>query len=176
MLTIKNRYNNDILHTDTDPKGHYTCQVIDFNKLILISVNVYGYNSYLENSQLFNDIEYRLKHWQTKFPNSHIIIGGDFNVTFDPSIDRWPPTRNNNRNSFFKTFMERFDLVDIWRVKFPDAITFTWSNKENTRLSRLDFWIVSKNLNEQDVTIEITLCPFSDHKAIHISIHLFSLC
>lgn len=69
--------------------------------------------------------------------------------------------------------MERFHLVDIWRVKFPDAVTFTWSNKENTRLSRLDFWLVSKNINEQDVTINITPCPFSDHKAIHISINLF---
>lgn len=68
--------------------------------------------------------------------------------------------------------MERYDLVDIWRLKFPDIVTFTWSNKDNTRFSRIDFWLVSKHLKEQDMTVDIIPCPLSDHKAIYISIKL----
>ena len=137
VLTMKQRYNGDILHTDTDLKGHYICQVISYNKIVLIIFNVYGYNSNLENIQLFADIENRLKHWLTKFPNSHILLGGDLNVTLNSQLDRWPPVRDSGRNTYFKLFMERYDLTDIWRIKFPDVLSFTWSNKDKTRLSRV---------------------------------------
>lgn len=174
VLTLKHKYNGDILHTDTDPKGHFICQVVDYNKIVLITFNIYGYNSNLENIQLFANIENRLKYWLTKFPNAHILLGGDFNVSLNSEIDRWPPARDNNRNAYFKLFMDRFDLVDIWRVKFPDDISFTWSNKDNTRLSRIDFWLVSKSIKEQDITVNILPCPLSDHKAVLISLNFFS--
>lgn len=174
VLTLKHKYSGDILHTDTDPKGHFICQVVDYNKIVLIIFNIYGYNSSLENIQLFANIENRLKYWLKKFPNSHILLGGDFNITLNSEIDRWPPTLDNNRNAYFKLFMDRYDLIDIWRVKFPDEVSFTWSNKDNTRLSRIDFWLVSKSIKEQDISVNILPCPLSDHKAVFISIKLFS--
>lgn len=63
VLTLKHKYSGDILHTDTDPKGHFICQVVDYNKIVLIIFNIYGYNSSLENIQLFANIENRLKYW-----------------------------------------------------------------------------------------------------------------
>lgn len=175
VLTLKHKYSGDILHTDTDSKGLFICQVVDYyNKIVLIIFNIYGYNSSLENIQLFANIENRLKYWLNKFPNSHILLGGDFNITLNSEIDRWPPTLDNNRNAYFKLFMDRYDLIDIWRVKFPDEVSFTWSNKDNTRLSRIDFWLVSKSIKEQDISVNILPCPLSDHKAVFISIKLFS--
>lgn len=94
--------------------------MVGYNKIVLIIFNIYGYNSNLENILLFVKIENRLKRWLTKFPNSHILLGGDFNVTLNSEIDRWPPTKDNNRKAYFKLFMDRYDLTDGWRAKFPD--------------------------------------------------------
>lgn len=49
VLNLKHRFNGNIIHTDTDSKGHFICQIIDYNKVIIIVLNVYGYNSSAEN-------------------------------------------------------------------------------------------------------------------------------
>ncbi len=49
----------------------------------MILVNFYGYNSKSENDDLFDTLEIRLTHCLSKFPNSLILIGGDFNITLD---------------------------------------------------------------------------------------------
>lgn len=33
VLTMRHGYNGDILHTDTDPKGHLICQVVTYNTI-----------------------------------------------------------------------------------------------------------------------------------------------
>lgn len=173
VLTLKHRLNSDVLHTDIDPKGHFICQVIDCNKIFFIILNVYGYNTSAENIQLFVDMEIRLQHWLLKFPNSYIVMGGDFNVILNPLVDRWPHACTNTRNTYLKSFMDTFDLLDVWRVKFPDTVMFTWNNKDNTRLSRIDYWLVSNSINEQNISVNVFPCPLSDHKAISIYINIF---
>lgn len=54
---LKNRYNGDVLHTECDSAGHYICQVIKYNDLVLIVTNIYGFNTKLENDHLFLTIE-----------------------------------------------------------------------------------------------------------------------
>lgn len=68
--------------------------------------------------------------------------------------------------------MDQFDLSDIWRTKFPNNITFTWSNKSGTSQSRIDYWLISKNLHEDGIDVDILPTPLSDHEAISINIKL----
>ncbi len=44
-----------------------------------------------DNDQLLFLLEERLLHWLYKFPGAYLILGGDFNVVLNESIDRWPP-------------------------------------------------------------------------------------
>lgn len=88
--TLKCNFTGNILHSDIDINGHFVCQVIDFNKIVLIITNVYGYNTKVGNESLFDTIEQKLLIWLNKFPNALLLIGGDFNVALDNALDRWP--------------------------------------------------------------------------------------
>lgn len=78
-------------------------------------------------------IENTLTGWLDKFPNATLLLGGDFNSIFDDNLDKLPHGQPIRANTDLKSFM------DIWRVKFPDIISFTWSNKSGSVQSRIDF-------------------------------------
>lgn len=69
-------------------------------------------------------------------------------------------------------FRSRFDLIDIRRGKFFDDIVYTWSNKDGSRCSRIDFWLVSKNFDKDNINVNVMATPLSDHKAISIKINI----
>ncbi len=139
--TLKCNFTGNILHSDIDINGHFVCQVIDFNKIILIVTNVYGYNTKVGNENLFDTIEQKLLIWLNKFPNAFLLMGGDFNVALDNALDRWLSRQNNNETCHLKLFMQRFDLINIWREKFPTDRVYTWSNKTGSSQSRIDYWL-----------------------------------
>lgn len=61
------------------------------------------------------------------------------------------------------------NLIDIWRHKHPSHKMYTWSNKDKSLQSRIDFWLISTD-NVERTDIEPTI--FTDHKAISIRINL----
>ncbi len=93
-----------------------------------IIVNIYGYNQQKENKKLIDQVEEHVLILLTKYPNSFLIFGGDFNVALDNILDRWPPKSPDKSNLYLKTFMERFSLVDSWRETHPSQKRFTWCN------------------------------------------------
>lgn len=172
VATLKDRFNGDILLSECDPAGHFICQTIKYNDVIFIIANVYGYNTKRENVNLILSIENILKCWLNKFTNAKLLLGGDFNSIFDANLDKWPPDHSGRTNTNLKSFMDRFNLVDIWRVKHPDNRSFTWSNKTGSAQSRIDFWLISDSFNKNDIDVDISPTPLTDHKAIHIKIKL----
>ena len=101
---MKNTFGGNILHSECDPFGHFIYLVISYNDIMLITVNFYGYNTKHENDELLESIEKHIFNWLSKFPNSLLLIGGDFNITIDNSTDRWPPGRPTNQNLGCNTF------------------------------------------------------------------------
>lgn len=64
-------------------------------------------------------------------------------------------------------------MTDIWGEKFPDSKKYTWSNKDGSRRSHIDFWLVSKTLNKDSIAVDILTTPLKDHRAVTISINFF---
>ena len=60
------------------------------------------------------------------------------------------------------------DLVDIWRVKNPSRKSYTWSQNSPMILCRLDFWLISHNLQDLVTTTDIIPALTTDHAAISI--------
>uniref|UniRef100_A0A096MII7 Endonuclease/exonuclease/phosphatase domain-containing protein n=1 Tax=Poecilia formosa TaxID=48698 RepID=A0A096MII7_POEFO len=112
--------------------------------------------------------------WLSKYPDSIILIGGDFNIALDNTIDRWPPKQQTSFSANLKNFMEKFNVVDIWREKFPDDKIFKWSNKIGSRQSRIDFWLISKCINKDNIAVNILATTLTDHRAIRISIQIYT--
>lgn len=96
---------------------------------ILIVDNLYGYNNSLENNTFLESTENIFIGWLNKYTNAILLVGVDFNIVLNGSLDKWPPGRPNINNSNLKRFMDKFYLKDIWRDKFPNNKSFKWSNK-----------------------------------------------
>ncbi len=169
---LNNSFNGKTLHSEVDTKGHFLIVVINTNDTIILLVNIYGYNSKSENDTLFEILEARFLYWLSKYPSAMIIMGGDFNIALDGLQDRWPPRSNPSLVSTLIQFMYKFDLFDIWREKNPEVSLYTWNNKTNTSLSRIDFWLISKDFDKNAIDVNIIPTPLTDHKAISIRITL----
>ena len=59
-------------------------------------------------------------------------------------------------------------MVDIWRIKNPVTRSFTRVNTLQTFFCRLDYWLISNNL--QDLVISTSIIPAikTDHSAVFV--------
>ena len=119
-------------------------------------------------------IEDKISYWLNKYPYASLVVEGDFNIEMNNMLDKWPPRRSGSRNSVLSCLMDKFDLVDVWREQFPNDRQYTWSNKDCSRQSRIDYWLVSRCLMRNNISVNISNTPLTYHKAIYLSITLSS--
>ena len=101
-----------------------------------------------------------------------IIIGGDFNVILEPDLDGTggkPQVKDSCKK--IDNLCSLFDLIDIWRIRNPDAMRFTWRQKNPIIQRRLDFWLISSSTQEEVVSVDIIPAIRTDHSAITIHIN-----
>ncbi len=168
VCVLKNRFKGKILHSECDTSGHYILLALEISNSTCIVINVYGFNVQRENNAFFDRLGDRVTRMLAIYPNSSLIFGGDFNVVLDNRLDRWPPQAGNLSRDYVITFMEKFSLFDTWRKSHPTQECFTWSNNSLSSQSRIDYWLTSRDLD--NIVTDIIPSPFSDHKAILISI------
>ncbi len=63
--------------------------------------------------------------------NSHLIIGGDFNLVLDPALDRFHAISRSdislpNSTVVLNDLIHSFNLVDIWRLKYSMDKQYTF--------------------------------------------------
>lgn len=125
VLILKNLFAGDVLYHFSDPNGHFLLMVICLNNTVVILINIYGYNSSHENDLLFDAIDGKILLWLNAYPNALVFIGGDFNIVPNNILDRLPPKQSSSTNSKLKIFMDKFDVIDIWKEKFPNIKSYT---------------------------------------------------
>ena len=64
---------------------------------------------------MLETLEKHIQNAIIDFPNSGVVIGGDFNMILDHNIDCWPSRISTAVNVNFKLFMQKFYLIDVWR-------------------------------------------------------------
>lgn len=171
VMVLKGNFSGEIIGHECDPEGHFIIFTLSFCSKVLITVNIYGYNSRFENSTLFDTIDERIAHWLGKFPNACLVIGGDFNVVMDNKLDRFPPRNDKPANRYLRAFMEKYELYDVFRKKFSTK-AYTWLSKDLTKQSRLDYWLISKSIAADLAEVVIHPAPLSDHKIITLKLSL----
>ena len=62
------------------------------------------------------------------------------------------------------------DIVDVWRVKTPQSRSYTWSQKSQLIFYRLDYWMISNNLQDFVNTTDIIPAIKTDHAAIELNL------
>ena len=145
------------------------------SRVISVVIEVFGNRFHLVNSYFPNDtaekvpfIQNSYKYVMSNFP---VIWGGDFNLTTDNMIDRWPRRsgRDTHSNELDKV-LDTFNLVDVCRFFNPNQPMYTFKRKKNEGcvMSRIDKFFVSKHF--ELVEYNQVDWEFSDHEIINIQI------
>ena len=110
-----------------------------------------------------------------KMGTENIIIGGDFNLTMNPDIDRYNSLHNNkNAAKFVENYMHDNNLCDVYRAQYPDTRRYTWfkrgAGSNVTQASRIDFFLVNNGLTLKVTKIEVSANNKTDHSLVQIKI------
>mgnify|MGYP000468277714 CR=1 FL=1 len=100
-------------------------------------------------------------------PEQKVVIGGDFNVTFDSNLDCFggPPAQKESVKVLEEICLD-MNFVDIWRIRNPDIRFFTWKQTKPLIQRRLDFWLISDICQDEVEQVKIIPSTKSDHSAI----------
>ena len=111
------------------------------------------------------------KEFLTPYANDNLVVGGDFNCTIgtlDKKGGRPIDSKKASLNEL-QLLIKTHNLLDTWRFKNPDQSGFTWANSSMKIQCRLDYFFISKQLN--DLVKECKIIPniYSDHSAVVLS-------
>jgi len=164
-----------IVNTVRDTDGNYILIDIEYKNNRYTLGSVYGANTN-EGISMYDALERDL----VNLKNEKIILGGDWNATYDRSdvnvnIDilnmvNIPSLRRSNR---IHAICNNLSLIDPYRMLYPDTrdYTFTPMGENQINRSRLDFFLISNVLSEFVINVVIPHSLSSlafDHKPVSL--------
>ena len=168
-VLIRNGFNCSIQKTIIDPLGRFVVLKVDIEDKVYVLVNIYAPNKDKITCKFFKNL---LKTLQTEDLDceENIIFGGDFNCPLNPKLDKKGgvlfPRKMVIEN--IQCLQNELDLVDIWRIKNPQSKSYTWSQRSPQIFCRLDYWLISNNLQDFVNSTDITPAIKTDHAAIEL--------
>ena len=109
------------------------------------------------------------------------IFLGDFNMVLNNMIDIISGHPHPLREvSCFKKFVEKYNLVDSFRYKFPNKKEYSWSQLRQTTngstfiARRLDYILISQGLCPFINNIQMIPFTGTDHKGVFLELKLIS--
>lgn len=119
-----NNFPGEVVTHRSDENGHWLTVVTTVDYVFLIMINVYGFNNNRLNEVLLEDLTNVIADCKIRYPSDHILIGGDWNMTPNEWLDRWPPRFGNQQhNDMIKTFMlDNYWLVSDSISRFTSSI------------------------------------------------------
>ena len=108
-----------------------------------------------------------------------IIIGGDFNTTPNPSLDRFcmPIEHRPKIANALQSVLDSYHLSDVWRRLHPHDKKYSWQRNNPNSINgvskaRLDRFYVPFNSISSIYSCFILPCSLTDHSAISLKIKL----
>jgi exonuclease III len=170
-ILIKNNLDHDIISSHIDTDGRYIILEMFVDGKPLIVANVYAPCSGKKEQLPFYD-KFKRTLQDICIDNKPIIIGGDYNILLNPVVDRNGGNAKTNSKVLEKVndLINSMDLVDIWRVRNPNLRKYTWRQRNPLIQSRLDFWLISDNLQDWVRKTDIKPAINTDHSSIHLNL------
>lgn len=164
--------NVDILKHTADLHGRYLIVDLKLLDKIITVVGIYGPN--VDSPSFFKDLSNEMSY----FHCDTIVMAGDFNFVFNLDLDKVGGLRKTNFKARDEclTLMTTFNLADIWKEKNPFLKFYTWSSNITPGIHcRLDFDLVSRNLEHNVNDVSFSPGLQSDHSFISLSFMLTSM-
>ena len=147
----------------------------DKGRVLYVTVNIYGIETLLVNIYAPNEDD--VKFYERVFIKireyelEHVVVGGDFNLVLDISVDKkggLAKTNEKARDCVLK-FMETLELFDIWRIRNAGLNEFTWRRKKPSTIQcRLDFFLLSQCMCNIVEECKIGISFLSDHSIVQM--------
>ena len=170
-ILMKNDLDCKVQHTILDPMGRYIILKADIKDSRYVLINVYAPNKDKDQIEFVKNLLVILRK-ENLDTEEKVIMGGDFNCPLNPAYDK-KGGNLNQRKSVVKCIdclQNELDLVDIWRIKNPNTKSYTWSQNSPKIFCRLDYWLISNNLNDLVKSTGIIPAIRTDHDAITLDI------
>ena len=128
-------------------------------------INLYAPNDAYERISFYNKL-------QTFVVLEHeTLMSGDFNCALETKIDRINCSGNSDIGHIdLKKMISSFDLEDVYRRRNPEKRAFSW--RRGNKASRIDYWLISRSLDNQVEYIDYRTCPFSDHQLVELKFRI----
>ena len=152
-----------------DDQGRVLCIDVEMSDTRFTLANIYAPNN--DNPDFFKECFKFVEH----FENSSKIIGGDFNLVLDLKLDKkgGAPVTHFKCRETLELYMEKAELLDIWRHQHPDEKKFTWHRMNPSPIfCRLDMMLVSSEMSGSVENSEIFPGFKSDHSIVMIELNM----
>jgi exonuclease III len=175
-ILIRSNLGITINDTKTDRTGNILLLNCSKNGQSFTLGSIYGPNE--NNREFFADLGKMI----AELNNNSIVLGGDWNATWDSS----PPESNIDvffmraipskvRSDLIKSIADRHSLTDPYRFLYPNKRDYTYipNAQANLNRSRFDFFLISMDLtqNLDDSGIETgKLSTLFDHRAVFLNL------
>ena len=150
-IMLKHTLQHELIQVKHSDCGNFIIVVCKLGTRTYLLANVYGPND--DNPDFYRT----LRNYLELFDTDHTIIGGDFNFVINPNLDSFNYAReyNTNAKQVFINFINDNSLVDIWRLRNPEKLEYTWSRNNPIKCGRLDMLFVDTQLvsSVRDATI-----------------------
>ena len=166
-ILLKNNLNYDLIKTYQDPHGRFLFLEIKVKNSFLTIANIYGPN--VDDFDFFRNMFVTLND----FSKNEILMGGDFNVILNNDLDKLNGSLHKNKlaRQEILNYIKSLNLIDAYRELHPDVKKFTRFQINPLIASRLDYFLVSKNLYFQAKECDIVPSLKSDHKIVTLLVH-----
>ena len=156
-----------LLKEHTDEEGRIVCIETIINGKKINICNIYAPNE--DDPDFFHKINRLLG----TFEDGCTILGGDFNQTPDPVLDRSKYYHAPSKGRVaLGQLQEDIGLVDIWRLMNPNKREYTFYSHNHKSHSRIDYFVISKDLIESVIDSTIGVIALTDHATVELCVSI----
>ena len=139
-------------------------QGIDF-----LLINIYNANVEKEQLHTLEVLDSLIDKVNVNHDNK-VIPGGDLNFHFNSPLeaDGSRPSLKLSSPALFEQLAKKWDLCDIWRMRNPDYMHFTYHKKTPFLQRCLDYFSISDELQESISKVDVLPSLRSDHSPIYM--------
>ena len=149
--------------------GQLLILTVEIQESILMLINVYAPTQRQHRELFYARLSCELQKHYTN--DCELILGGDWNSVQSVTKDvQGLKSSHYKRPTTLKKIIKKYELSDVWRCFHPDVRQFTWRNLSLKRASRLDYWLVSKDVRKRTIHTDIRPNFRTDHNAISIKL------
>ena len=171
-ILFDNNLEYSIVNRIADVDGNYLGLKLNVDNVEFGLITIYG-----PNRDDPNFYQYTLSNLMDELDAESYIICGDFNLVQNQALDTFGYKHENNKLATLELnkLKNLYSLIDPWRLDFPNKAEFTWKNPSCTKMSRLDFFLVSGLFSSLVTEPDISFGYKTDHSLISIKLNILKL-